>query len=135
MKALIRNIGHLYKTRWSFKLAAVYLLLLLMLILALPVLPLPYLPNELDLQHTFQKPFINSQHLLGTDQLGRDVLANLLHGARNGLSVAIPVMLLSAFLGTTIGVVAGYYGNYKLRISYLKAFIVSCTIVSGLYYL
>lgn len=135
MRMLLNSFGNLYKTRWSFKLATIYLGLLLVLILLLPLLPLPYLPNELDLQHTFQEPFKNSQHLLGTDQLGRDVLANLLYGARNGLFVAIPVMLFSAILGTTIGAVAGYYGNYRLRISYLKAFIVGCTIVSGLYYL
>lgn len=48
-------------------------------------------------------------HLLGTDELGRDVLGRLLFGARVSLSVAVVAALSSAALGTLIGVLAGYF--------------------------
>lgn len=48
-------------------------------------------------------------HPLGTDQLGRDTLARLLVGGRVSLSVGIVAMVLSLFLGTLIGVVAGFF--------------------------
>lgn len=48
-------------------------------------------------------------HLLGTDELGRDVFCRLLFGARISLTVAVVASLSSAVLGTGIGVVAGYF--------------------------
>ena len=48
-------------------------------------------------------------HPLGTDNLGRDTLAKLLFGGRVSLSVGWTAMLLSLFLGTLIGVLAGYF--------------------------
>ena len=48
-------------------------------------------------------------HPLGTDQLGRDMLARLMAGGKVSLSVGMTAMLLSLFLGTLIGVLAGYF--------------------------
>ncbi|MEX4007819.1 ABC transporter permease [Neoaquamicrobium sediminum] len=48
-------------------------------------------------------------HPMGTDNLGRDMFAQVLAGGRTSLSVGITAMLLSLFVGTTIGVVAGYF--------------------------
>jgi peptide/nickel transport system permease protein len=50
-------------------------------------------------------------HWLGTDQLGRDQLARLLHGARVSLSIALVAAALSMVLGVGIGAVAGYFGG------------------------
>ena len=49
------------------------------------------------------------QHLLGTDNLGRDMLAQVLSGGRIALAVGFAAMLLSLVVGTAIGVIAGYY--------------------------
>jgi peptide/nickel transport system permease protein len=69
-----------------------------------------YGPNTQDLQHTLQGP--SGQHLLGTDQLGRDVWTRLLYGARVDLRVAFLAVVFPFVLGTTLGCLAGYYGRF-----------------------
>ncbi len=54
-------------------------------------------------------------HPLGTDQLGRDVLARLLYGARTSLVIALSSAALSAAVGTALGLAAGYYGGLAER--------------------
>ena len=51
-------------------------------------------------------------HLLGTDDVGRDVLARLLHGGRISLSVGVISAFSSALIGTVIGLLAGFYGRW-----------------------
>ncbi|CCV09259.1 ABC transporter, permease [Mesorhizobium metallidurans STM 2683] len=53
----------------------------------------------------------SSQHLLGTDEVGRDVLNLVVHGARISLTIALLATVISLVLGTTIGMTAGYYGG------------------------
>lgn len=68
-------------------------------------------------------PFVDPAFPLGTDLLGRDVAAGVVHGARTSLVVALFASLLSIALGGSIGVVAGYFGgwmdNLAMRISEL----------------
>jgi len=54
----------------------------------------------------------SSVHLLGTDYLGRDVLARLLYGARSSLSTGFLVVIIAVLIGTPLGAVAGYYGGW-----------------------
>jgi peptide/nickel transport system permease protein len=61
-------------------------------------------------------------HPLGTDQLGRDYLSRLLYGARLSLLIGVSAMLISGVIGTTIGVLAGYFGG---RIDMVVSFIVT----------
>ncbi len=58
----------------------------------------------------FERPF--EAHLFGTDQLGRDVAAGVVHGARTSLLVALIATLISVFVGTTIGCFAGYFPGW-----------------------
>lgn len=51
------------------------------------------------------------EHPLGTDQLGRDYLSRLLHGARLSLLIGISAMVISGLIGTALGVTAGYFGG------------------------
>jgi peptide/nickel transport system permease protein len=58
-------------------------------------------------------PFVrpSSAFLLGTDSLGRDVMAGLMHGARTTLLIAVLATLVAVAFGTLVGAVAGYYGG------------------------
>lgn len=75
----------------------------------------PYPPTENDLASKFLPPFFmqggSTQHLLGTDQLGRDVLSRLIQGSRISLLVAATAILIGCVVGTLLGVIAGYYGK------------------------
>jgi peptide/nickel transport system permease protein len=64
-------------------------------------------PNILE---KFKPP--SSVHLLGTDYLGRDVLARILFGARVSLSMGFLVVLIAVLVGVPLGAVAGYYGGW-----------------------
>ncbi|MFC3320564.1 ABC transporter permease [Mesorhizobium cantuariense] len=52
-----------------------------------------------------------SQHLLGTDEVGRDVLNLVVHGARISLTIALLATVISLIVGTTVGMTSGYYGG------------------------
>lgn len=54
----------------------------------------------------------STEHPLGSDQLGRDVLARIVYGARISLEVGLLVVAISATTGTLIGLVSGYYGGW-----------------------
>jgi peptide/nickel transport system permease protein len=70
----------------------------------------PYNPYAVALDGRLQGP--NGTHLLGTDELGRDILSRLLYGARVSLWAGIVTVALSGLIGVTGGVVAGYRGGY-----------------------
>lgn len=73
-----------------------------------PVLA-PYEPNKQQLSQRLKPP--TAQHLLGTDQLGRDVLSRILWGARISLSIALIVVVGATIFGTVVGMIAGYFGR------------------------
>lgn len=53
----------------------------------------------------------SAEHIMGTDQYGRDILTRILYGARYSLSVGIVAVAISCILGTILGMVAAYYGG------------------------
>lgn len=71
-----------------------------------------YPKNPLSLAgRPLQWPGENARFLLGTDQVGRDIAAQILHGARVTLAIGLVATLLSVLIGVTLGAVAGYYGR------------------------
>jgi len=93
------------------KTAVVSFFLILLMILAAVFAPLltPYGENEMDLMHRLSPP--SAEHLLGTDEGGRDLLTRLLFGARVSLMIGVVPALLSLILGAALGVLAGYRGG------------------------
>ena len=71
--------------------------------------PVRYSPNSVDLRERLTGP--ESRHLLGTDDLGRDVLARMIHGARVSLIVGFVATVIALVAGTLLGALAGYYGG------------------------
>jgi peptide/nickel transport system permease protein len=69
----------------------------------------PYAPTRIFPGAEIQPP--GSRFLLGTDEVGRDILSRVLYGARVSLGVAIPSVGLAVLAGTTLGVTLGYWGG------------------------
>jgi peptide/nickel transport system permease protein len=71
--------------------------------------PIPFGPNDVDVANRLHPP--DAQHRLGTDELGRDVLARMIHGARVSLTVGLLATMMALIVGCFLGAVAGYYGG------------------------
>lgn len=70
-------------------------------------------PLAVDLSHVSSS--FQLEHLLGTDELGRDVLSRLLHAARATLFVTVGATLLDMLIATAVGLIAGYHGGWLDR--------------------
>jgi len=81
----------------------------LMIIVILAPYITPYDPIELDLENRLASPDRN--HLMGTDNLGRDVLSRIICGARVSLGMAAVVVVIVMLLGIAMGTTAGYFGG------------------------
>ena len=62
-----------------------------------------------DLRNRYQTP--SSEHLLGTDELGRDMFTRIVWGCRSSLSIGFSSILLACLMGVTVGCLAGFYGR------------------------
>lgn len=94
------------------RLACCSLVVILVMALACACGPwlLPFDDLHIDLRARFAPP-LSGWHLLGTDPLGRDLLARLLMAGRISLQIGFCAMLLSMLVGTVVGITAGYYGG------------------------
>ena len=71
----------------------------------------PHDPFKIDVLNKFSPPSISSGHLMGTDNLGRDILSRIVYGSRISLTMGFLVVLVSAVVGIAIGVVGGFFGG------------------------
>ncbi len=88
--------------------AVAYVVAITLVAVAAPILS-PYDPDAIDLSVRLQPPA--AHHPLGTDDLGRDVLARMIHGSRVSLVIGYSATLLSLVIGSLLGAIAGYYGG------------------------
>jgi len=76
----------------------------------------PHNPEVGSLTARFKPPFWikggTTEYLLGTDQLGRDVLSRLIFGARVSMVVGITAVVFAGIVGTTLGIISGYLGRW-----------------------
>ena len=98
----------------GFILGAIVLVLILSMALLAPVLA-PHNPYNQQLSDRLINPIWHADgtwtHPLGTDSMGRDYLSRLIYGARISLLIGISAMLISGIIGSTLGVLAGYFGG------------------------
>ena len=107
-KSHTKEILHrLFKNKLAVAGLVVIILLVLVAIFA-PFLA-PYGYEVQDLTATYQFP--NGTHLLGTDNLGRDILSRLIYGTRQSLRIGVLSVALASICGITLGSIAGFYGG------------------------
>lgn len=103
----------------------IYLLALCVIVTLGPVLfDLDPSAQDFDLFGQPQPP--SASHWLGTDELGRDVLARLIHGGRISVSIGLASSLVATLIGTGVGAAAGYYGGWVDRFLMRVVDIVLC---------
>ena len=72
----------------------------------------PHDPNKQELTAMMRAPEgIGANHVLGTDNLGRDIFSRVIHGSRVSLLVAFAVVFVSGLIGISLGAVSGYFGG------------------------
>ncbi|MDD5020976.1 MAG: ABC transporter permease [Endomicrobiaceae bacterium] len=100
MKKLLKN-----------KFAVLGLIIIMLLIVTAVSAPIisPYSQSEQNLYQRLLPP--SSQHLFGTDDLGRDVFSRMIYGSRISLAVGFISVFIILFIGTLLGIVAGYFGG------------------------
>lgn len=90
------------------RVALVYLAITVLVVVLANVLA-PYSPDQVDVTAIMQGP--TWHHLLGTDELGRDILSRLMYGGRLSLSVGLVAVFIEFVGGVVIGVLSGYIGG------------------------
>ncbi|WP_159884603.1 ABC transporter permease [Paenibacillus puerhi] len=91
---------------WSFSLA---ILLFLILCALVPQWIAPYSPTDMKPDRLLQAPSLD--HWLGTDQFGRDVWTLVIYGSRQSLLMGVVSVVIGGFVGTVLGLLAGYWGG------------------------
>jgi peptide/nickel transport system permease protein len=96
---------------WHSRLAGVGIVIVGMVIVAAIFAPLiaPYDPTQKNTRNLLKAPTL--QHLMGTDELGRDTLSRVIYGARISLEVGVIAVGISLVIGVLLGLIAGYMGG------------------------
>jgi peptide/nickel transport system permease protein len=103
-----RTLGRLHAKAFS---GGLIVLVFILLGISGPFIA-PHDPNRQELTAMMKPPQgIGTAHVLGTDNLGRDILSRIIHGARVSLLVAFAVVFVSGFIGVSLGAVSGYIGG------------------------
>jgi len=102
----------LWRLKWGL-VAAVLMLLIIGVSAAAPWIA-PYSPVEVDIRHRLAPPAWMDRgtpdHVLGTDQIGRDLLSRMIYGGRVSLLIGVAAVLVSSTIGVLLGLGAGYFG-------------------------
>lgn len=99
-------------------------LIIIMLIALLAPVIAPYNRDAIDLLHIESAP--SGKHILGTDDLGRDVFTRLIYGGRISLSVGVVATAIELIIGVTLGAISGYFGGWIDKIIMRLVDIIMC---------
>ena len=103
-----------YRTEWWIMIAGVLIIVLILTMTVFPHLFTRFDPNDQNAGGQMTAP--SAAHIMGTDNLSRDVWARVVYGARTILGVAIAAALLSAIIGIPLGLLSGFAGGVFDRI-------------------
>jgi len=104
----LQNIKHeLLKSKLSL---ICFVILVVIILVSVFAFLSPYDPDQVNVGKAFSAP--DREHLVGTDDLGRDYLTRALYGGRISLLVGFLAMLISVSLGVLVGTISGYYGGW-----------------------
>jgi peptide/nickel transport system permease protein len=103
----------LWRLKWGLA-AAALLLVIVGVALAAPIIA-PHSPVAVDIRHRLAPPAWMeggaADHLLGTDQVGRDLFSRMIYGGRVSLLIGVAAVLISSTIGVLLGLAAGYFGS------------------------
>ncbi|MBT4266815.1 MAG: ABC transporter permease [Deltaproteobacteria bacterium] len=102
-----RGVAKLLRNRAAV-VGGIIIVIFLLSALFAPIL-YPGNPNAPNLIHSLERP--SASHLLGTDQLGRDILGRILYGGRVSLTIALGSVAMGMIFGIPLGLVSGYFGG------------------------
>lgn len=106
-------VRRLLRLRWGLA-AAIGLLVIVTSAVLAPWIS-PHDPLAVNIRHRLGPPAWmergTTEHLLGTDQIGRDLLSRMIHGGRISLVVGVSAVLLASTIGVLLGLSAGYFGG------------------------
>lgn len=89
--------------------AGIFFIIALFIVAAFAPVIAPYSPFQTDFFKTLQGP--SAEHLLGTDDLGRDVFSRLIYGARISITIGFISVAIGLIVGVPVGAISGYYGG------------------------
>jgi oligopeptide transport system permease protein len=89
----------------------VVILTVLLFLAAFADIIAPYPPDKADFTIVNLRPFVNWEHPLGADNIGRDYLTRLIYGARTSLLVGLIAPLIGFSIGIPLGILSGYFGG------------------------
>jgi len=104
----LRNFTRLVFSNFASSAGAVLTVLMITIALAAPLIA-PFDPSVQDTSRRLEGP--SREHLLGLDDLGRDVLSRIIYGAQVSLRVGFSVVFLASTIGIALGAIAGYFGG------------------------
>jgi len=112
--------GTLLRNLWDLRQYPVIPIFILMIVLVIPAifaeLIAPYDPVESSLRNRLLPPFWmdggSTDHILGTDKVGRDILTRLIYGSRVSVVIASVSILVGGFIGVSLGIIGGYFGGW-----------------------
>lgn len=96
--------------RHKLAVAALVIITLFVLVAILAPVIAPYDPYEQNLAPSYSAP--SAEHLLGVDELGRDILTRLIYAAQISLFITISVNFISETIGVIVGAISGYFGGW-----------------------
>lgn len=106
-----RRLKEMWKVFKSNKAAYISLCVIISILgmISVGLIYTPYDPYDFNLRRVRQPPSLN--HLLGTDELGRDILSRVMVGGRYTIGISLISVLIGTLLGTTLGLISGYFGG------------------------